>query len=139
MLFHMRGGGSIPFPLNNTCLSTDLQNRVSYIFLFLHLFQINSQSNNSQSEILGSVLGYVRPNMQIIGLYPRGTHTFIVFLGSIIRLGYCIPVPDFYLVLHDFDAENGTLMDLSIIMFYSSVWSPTVLVEANSQLPILIS
>ena len=34
-------------------------------------------------------------------------------LGSIIRVGYCIPVPDFYLVLHGLRCLKSTIMDES--------------------------
>ena len=32
-------------------------------------------------------------------------------LGSIVRVGYCIPVLDFYLVLHDLRCRKSTIMD----------------------------
>ena len=32
-------------------------------------------------------------------------------LGSIVRVGYRIPVPDFYLVLHDIRCRKSTIMD----------------------------
>ena len=32
-------------------------------------------------------------------------------LGSIARVGYCILVPDFYLVLHDLRCRKSTIMD----------------------------
>ena len=32
-------------------------------------------------------------------------------LGSIVRVGYCIPVPDFYLVLHGLRCRKSTIMD----------------------------
>ena len=32
-------------------------------------------------------------------------------LGSIAIVGYCIPAPDFYLVLHGLRCRKGTLMD----------------------------
>ena len=32
-------------------------------------------------------------------------------LGSIARAGYCIPVPDFYLVLHGLRCRKSTIMD----------------------------
>ena len=32
-------------------------------------------------------------------------------LGSIVRVGYCIPVPDFYLVLHSLHCRKSTIMD----------------------------
>ena len=39
-------------------------------------------------------------------------------LGSVARIGYCIPVPDFYLVLHglSFDAEkhSNEIINISI-------------------------
>ena len=35
------------------------------------------------------------------------------FLGSIARVGYCIPVPDFYQVLHDLRCRKSTIMDKS--------------------------
>ena len=31
--------------------------------------------------------------------------------GSIARVGYCIPVPDFYLVLHDLRCRKSTIID----------------------------
>ena len=31
-------------------------------------------------------------------------------LGSIARVGYCIPVPDFYLVLHGIRCRKGTII-----------------------------
>ena len=36
------------------------------------------------------------------------------FLGSIARVGYCIPVPDFYLELHGHRCRKSTIMDTSI-------------------------
>ena len=33
------------------------------------------------------------------------------FLGSIVRVGFCIPLLDFYLVLHDLRCRKGTIMD----------------------------
>ena len=35
-------------------------------------------------------------------------------LGSIARVGYCIPVPDFYLVLHGLRCQKSTITDKSI-------------------------
>ena len=35
-------------------------------------------------------------------------------LGLIVRVGYCVPVPDIYLVLHGLLFPNRTLTDLSI-------------------------
>ena len=32
-------------------------------------------------------------------------------LGSFVRIGYCIPVPDFYLVLHGLCCLKSTIMD----------------------------
>ena len=32
-------------------------------------------------------------------------------LGSIARVGYCIPVPDFYLMLRGLRCRKGTIMD----------------------------
>ena len=32
-------------------------------------------------------------------------------MGSIARVGYCNPVPDFYLVLHGFRCTKSTIMD----------------------------
>ena len=32
-------------------------------------------------------------------------------LGSIVRVGYCFPVPDFYLVLHGLRCRKSTIMD----------------------------
>ena len=32
-------------------------------------------------------------------------------LGSIVRVGYCISVPDFYLVLHGLHCRKSTIMD----------------------------
>ena len=32
-------------------------------------------------------------------------------LGSFVRIGYRIPVPDFYLVLHDLRCRKSTIMD----------------------------
>ena len=32
-------------------------------------------------------------------------------LGSIVRVGYCISVPDFYLVLHSLGHRKRTIMD----------------------------
>ena len=34
-------------------------------------------------------------------------------LGSFVRVGYCIPFPDFYLVLHGLCCRNSTIMDLT--------------------------
>ena len=39
-------------------------------------------------------------------------------LGSIVRVGYRIPVPDFYLVLHGLRCQKSTVMDLSINQSY---------------------
>ena len=36
-------------------------------------------------------------------------------LGSIARVGYCIPVPDFYLVLHSLRCHKSTIMDWWLI------------------------
>ena len=32
-------------------------------------------------------------------------------LGSFVRVGYCSPVPDFYLVLHGLRCRKSTIMD----------------------------
>ena len=32
-------------------------------------------------------------------------------LGSFVRVGYCIPFPDFYLVLHGLRCRKSTIMD----------------------------
>ena len=34
-------------------------------------------------------------------------------LGSFVRVGYRIPVPDFYLVLHGLRCQKSTIMDLT--------------------------
>ena len=39
-------------------------------------------------------------------------------LGSIVRVGYCIPVLDFYLVLHGLWCQKSTIMDESLIITY---------------------
>ena len=39
-------------------------------------------------------------------------------LGSIIRVGYYIPVLDFYLVLHDFDAKKNHAYGLMIVLLH---------------------
>ena len=39
------------------------------------------------------------------------TTLFKDLLGSFVRVGCCIPVIDFYLVLHDFGSRKITLMD----------------------------
>ena len=43
-----------------------------------------------------------------------GDMHFKDLLGSIAKVGYCIPVPDFYLVLHGIQCRKRTIMDLSI-------------------------
>ena len=35
-------------------------------------------------------------------------------LGSFVRVAYCIPVPDFYLVLHGLRCRKSTIMDKAI-------------------------
>ena len=32
-------------------------------------------------------------------------------MGSFVRVGYCIPVPDFHLVLHGLRYRKSTIMD----------------------------
>ena len=38
-------------------------------------------------------------------------HALKYLLGPIVRVGYCFPVPDFYIVLHGLRCRRSTKMD----------------------------
>ena len=42
-------------------------------------------------------------------------------LGSFVRVGYRIPVPDLYIVLHGLRCQKSTVMDLTKPIFYERV------------------
>ena len=44
-------------------------------------------------------------------LYENAKRVYFILLGSFVRVGYRIPVPDFYLVLHGLRYRKSTIMD----------------------------
>ena len=49
----------------------------------------------------------------ILRSFSHGEMHLKDLLGSFVRVGYRIPVPDFYLVLHGLRCRKSTIMDLT--------------------------
>ena len=101
---------------------------------FHHLFTKNT--NKPFQYSIFTRARTVQPDCYKGWVVNRTVHGDMLFkdlLGSIARVGYCIPVPDFYLVLHGLKCRKSTIMDKSIHNINSLTVSLIFLDKTNTK------